>query len=482
MNIIPISGYSPNFSWQVGFNSQNAKNNSQQFRATIRPLNGLEQFTRVPNNVILYEESGIVVNNVTNQGQWSFPLDVNASISGGPYRDYQVVIEAYDFNGNTSAGNSVGGTINEQGWVAYPQGYDIIAITNPRQTGIEMSNNLPTQYTINTGIGNTGFTLNSGNGYSTLNYMGSHGEINIRYLSGIFDSNIVGGYIYVWTGQFPKYEALLGISGYDSIYKSQFTNFDPNLGYIYHPTAAMPFRGSNYVYVSLSFYDNLDQEAIDNGIDISTGLYLSDNSICYNDIAAGSISIGGLNTLYAIQYSGSSNPTGVIGTGVFIVYSGQYNNITSLLYMSRPMSINGLPSYSGVIKTSPGGAGGNAILINNNPINPLVSFNLKLQYPVDDTCSLFINNTPIRDTSDIDDPTTTFDILSLSISNNINIQINDILNIKTKDNNTVSYSTSAWSGDLYYKNGIHRIVTGGINFTGSSGPIPSYYDNGSIKV
>ena len=48
----------------------------------------------------------------------------------------------------------------------------------------------------------------------------------------------------------------------------------------------MAFRGANQVYVSISFYDILDKDAINNGIEIGTGLYLSDNAICYNDIAA----------------------------------------------------------------------------------------------------------------------------------------------------------------------------------------------------
>ena len=82
----------------------------------------------MPSQTILYEQTGITINNVANNGQWSFPIETNAALSGGPYRDYQVVIEAHDVNGNTSAGNIVG-TSNEAGWPSFSQGYDIIAVS-----------------------------------------------------------------------------------------------------------------------------------------------------------------------------------------------------------------------------------------------------------------------------------------------------------------------------------------------------------------
>ena len=477
MTIIPISGYSPSFSWQVGFNSIASQNNSQQFRATVRTLNGLEEFTRIPSSNILYEETGIVVNN------WTFPLSLNASLSGGPYRDYQVVIEAYDGDGNTSAGNFVGGN-NENGWVAYNQGYDIIAITNPRQTGIELSNNLPTliscAYT-GSGTNLTGvFSYNSGNGYQSLNYMGTHGEINIRYLTGIFDSNLVGGFIYVWTGQFPKLETAQGISGYNVVSKSQFS-FDPDLGYVYHPTAAMAFRGANSVYVSLSFYDNLDQEALDNGIDISTGLYLSDNAICYNDIAAGSISIGGFQSIYSMQYTGLEMATGILGTGVSIITEQKFNGNTSVLYLSNPINLTSYQNYTGHSSLIGGGAGGNSILLNNSSTNFIKSFTVNIGYPLDDSMSIWLNGFPIYD-NDIDgDPTTLFDIVSSASQNGYILKNNDLISFYTKNSHGGSYSTAIWTGIVNFYNGKKQIATGGSS-DGGDFVNPYYYTNGYMNI
>ena len=368
LNILPTSGYDPVFSWQVGLSSSLIPANNLAFRATIRPLNGAEQYSRLPNPQILYEETGIFINSSSKQGSWTFPLVTNAAITGGPFRNYQVVVEAHDSNGNTSAGNLVG-TNNENGWVAFNQGYDAIAIYNPRQTGIEMGNNIPTQYSSVTGSGtnllNTGFSLSPSTGYGSFNYMGAHGEINIRFLSGQFNSNLVGGYIYAWTGQFPKLDTALGINGYQNVSKSQFT-FDPMVGYVYHPTAAMAYRGANSIYVSLSFYDNLDAIAIDKGINVSTGLYISDNAICYNDIAAGSITIGGFQTLYGFQYKGTADPTELLGLGCNILSTTVLNGNTYVVYASRPVSSLKYSSYTGVVTNVGNGLGGQSIMINNN--------------------------------------------------------------------------------------------------------------------
>ena len=359
ITIYPISGYSPSFTWQVGLQEIDSISSPLQFRATIRPIHGLEDYTRVPSTTVLYEETGIYINDSSHLGQWGFPLEVNALLTGGPYRDYQVVIEAHDSDGNTSAGNRVQ-TYNEDGWTQYGNGYDIIAIQNTRQTGIELSNNLPTQNTIE----DFNFYINSGHGYSSLNYMGSNGEINIRYLSGLFNSNIVGGYIYTWTGQFPKKEALLRVSGYGGVSKSQFS-FNPSLGYVYHPTAGMQFRGANYVYTSVSFYDNLDKIAIDNGIDISTGLYLSDNAICYNDAAVGSLTIGGFHTIYSMQYTGEDSATGILGTGITTISERNSEGNTSVLYLSEPNNVIGFAPFTGTASNIAGGLGGKSLLNDN---------------------------------------------------------------------------------------------------------------------
>ena len=95
MNIITSQKFDNSFTWQVGYHTlQN--NEPVQFRATIRPLTDNEQYNRIPNPTVLYEETGIVLNSSDGLGRWQFPLSVNSTIAGGPYRNYQLVIEAHD--------------------------------------------------------------------------------------------------------------------------------------------------------------------------------------------------------------------------------------------------------------------------------------------------------------------------------------------------------------------------------------------------
>jgi hypothetical protein len=133
----------------------------------------------------------------------------------------------------------------------------------------------------------------------------------------------------------------------------------------------MAFRGASQVYVSLSFYDNLDQLALNAGQTISTGLYVSDNAICYNDAAVGSLSVGGNQTIYSIQYTGTQPVTGIIGTGNTILSSTVQGNVTTVLYLSNPYNNTQIANnYQGQSQISllPGGTSQKAILINNTPI------------------------------------------------------------------------------------------------------------------
>lgn len=353
----------PNFNWQAGLNNFNSITPEDvQFRVTIRPLTSFESVSRIPSPIVAYEETGVYLNDTTNLGLWQFTFAKNLLSTGGPYRNYQVVVEAHDNNGNTSAGNMIG-TNNENGWTAYPNGYDIIAVNNPRPSGIELSFNLPTQ------LSSTGaFIASTGNSYTSVQYMGSNGEIIIRFNSGTFPSGIVGGFLYTSTNQFPKIDIFSDTSFYGArVEQTQFA-FDVNNPFIYSPHAAFNVRGAPYCYVSVSFFDELDQVLLNNGVNIATGLYVSNNAPFYNDGAAGSLTMGGVVTFYTVQttgypLAGSSRWSGLIGSGgveiARVSTDGTLNvpvNITTIFYMSPPLT--GL--YSGVTGGLPGGGGGNS--------------------------------------------------------------------------------------------------------------------------
>lgn len=370
-NNISITGTnntSPEFNWQVGFRNSESIRQAIQFRVTVRPLSNDEANTRIPSPTVLYEETGVLLNTTEGIGNWQFPLSVNAAISGGPFRSYQLVVEAHDSNGNTSAGNRVG-TTDEEGWTAYPDGFDVIAIYNPRQSGIELTNSIPTQIS---GITKY-FTVE--NNYISKQYLDANGNITINYTSGIFSSDLVGGFLYTSTIPFPKYEIFdTGDLFYHSrVQKTRFDNFSPSNPYIYIPTAAFDIRGAPFIYASISFFDEIDKIILDDGIDISSELYVSNNALFFNDNSAGTLSMAGISTLGAVQVTGYPSMgaylTGLIGSGSVEIArtstSGTANkpgNITTIFYMSKPMTGLGYTGFGGnSIVDIYGGIGGDSI-------------------------------------------------------------------------------------------------------------------------
>ncbi len=351
MNVITTTGFDNAFSWQVGYHDFDSSTEIPQFRATIRPLTDNEQYNKVPNSIVLYEETGIRLNSVDNLGNWKFPLATNVSIAGGPYRDYQLVIEAHDSQGNTSAGNRVG-TSNETNWSLYPYGYDIISIKNPRQTGVELQNNI---LTLDSGNGNY---ITGNSGYRNNAYFDPNGGVAIYFTSGTLNPNLAGGYLYTSTGIFPKAEVLTGCVvpnsyWYNQVSKNRFT-FDSNNPIVYHQTAGRILNQNqlgnidNIIsgYVSISFYDKLDEITIEKrNLDISSGLYLSYNVPIYKDASVGRLNLGGSAVIKSITYSGISNPIAGWGVDKFVIASGDSANnpgLTTIVYLDMSFNPGGM--------------------------------------------------------------------------------------------------------------------------------------------
>lgn len=107
-----------------------------------------------PDPLYYWQETGISLNVGAGDG-YSFPFETNASIiptltaansqtlnvPRGPYRNYDVVIEGHDKNGNSSAGGNVSnGAPNSSGLVdstfSNGIGWDIMSVVNPPITGL----------------------------------------------------------------------------------------------------------------------------------------------------------------------------------------------------------------------------------------------------------------------------------------------------------------------------------------------------------
>jgi hypothetical protein len=332
----------PVFIWSVGSDNQFADTGNYKYMATVRAH---PNRSRIPTYDIVYRESGIT------SPRWEFSLTKNIASSGGPYRDYQVVIEAYNIQGKTSAGNQIG-AVETRSWNLYSDGYDLIEISNPRQSGIEFSDNVPTQRSL--GAGFSGITGN----YASRQYIGPNGDVSIEFTSGAFDSDLAGGYLYISSGRFPKTETAARSGEWATAVKRVRFDFDPLNPYFIHPNAASEIRGATFGYGSVSFYDEIDKILIESGVNISSGLYMSNNAIFYANSTVSKLSLGAAE-LFTVRIPGvwTSIDTEVIdaipSNGSFISLSTDAGGggFTSIFYMGPPLT--GSP-FTGIY----GGVGG----------------------------------------------------------------------------------------------------------------------------
>jgi hypothetical protein len=325
ITVLTDNDANPTFNWQVGSSNSFVTTGGLKYRATVRPNGG--GYSRIPSSGIVYQETGI-----TNL-EFLYSLTKNINSIGGPYRNYQVVIEAHDNQGRTSAGNQIGSVV-ENKWHNFFNGYDIISLSNPVASGIELKRNVPTQTT------GEGDFLEVTGAHDNYAYIGPNGDVTIQFTSGQFEADLVGGYMYVSTGQFPKLEAAIN-TGYNGIVitKNRF-DFDPLLGYVYHPTAGINLVGYTTGYMSVSFYDEVDSELLNNNVNISTGLFISNNAVIYNQSVVGdNFTIGG-QQIIVLKYLEADGPGGGVYGGspidyptATIISSGSVDGVTTVLYM-----------------------------------------------------------------------------------------------------------------------------------------------------
>jgi hypothetical protein len=285
VSVIQSKNLNPIFAWSVGSDDPYATTGTYKYMATVRP--GVTN-SRSPGRTVVFRQSGITSLN------WAFSLANNLSTSGGPYRNYQVVVEAHSANGKTSAGNQIGSP-EANTWHLFPNSYDIIQVSNPRQTGIEFSGAIPTRQSI--GMGFSGITGK----HESYVSMTTNGGINVEFTKGVFDADIVGGFLYASSGKFPKNEtaARSGEWGTRGVKRSSFT-FNPAFPSIHVPSAANHILSSPTIYASISFYDALDAGILAAGRELSGAVYMSNNVIIPSSATTTRLGLGTVN-LYSVR-------------------------------------------------------------------------------------------------------------------------------------------------------------------------------------
>jgi hypothetical protein len=328
ITVLTDNDANPIFNWQVGSNNPYVVTGGLKYRATVRENS--DGFTRIPSSGIVYQESGIT------DLEFLYTLSKNINSVNGPYRDYQVVIEAHDNQGKTSAGNQIG-NVSENRWQNFPQGYDIISISNPRQTGIELSLSIPTESFIG-----SGFRAVTG-AYTSTQFMNPNGGVSINYTSGRFDSDLVGCYLFISSGRFPKYETAIRSGEWATAVNRVRITFDPMNPSITSVDAAINLRGATFGYGSVSFYDEIDAALIDRGIEIGSGLYVSNNALFPANAAVSQLGLGAAS-IYSVRIPGvwTSSDSQVINAiptnGAFISLSTDAGGAgsTAIFYMGPP--------------------------------------------------------------------------------------------------------------------------------------------------
>lgn len=260
---------SPTFSWQVGLNKSVPPPENLYYRVTFREP---QISSPVPSSNIYYEITGL------SNSYYQFLFDTNAALTNGPYKNYEVVVEAHDSRFYTSAGNIIGyGNVqrSENGWIDNPNGYDRVYVygADSQQVTLAPAN----QSSFNNSI-------DSGKNYSFVDF---NGGVVVLFSNNDVSSGIVGGFIYASTGIFTAQDARTGRL---DIVRRQF-KYNPEERYAMAPAVFNPYLPFSTGYMALSVYDSFEREKLLKNPSLFSGFSLSNVVDIYSTGFAHSIAL-----------------------------------------------------------------------------------------------------------------------------------------------------------------------------------------------
>ena len=219
----------PIFVWQVGI-KENAPVIENTFRFTARSPSS----TNIPSSTIYYQNSGIPFD---TKPTFTFTL-LNNIGAGGPYREYDAVVEVIDSTGRTSAGNYITSTVQES-W-SNPNGYDIFNVYNDRLTGVKLTS------------GSTNYAP-----WISKQNIDINGDIQVVLTGNTLPKDIEGGYVYFSQSPFSATDVI----NLNSSILATHARFDRRSQSFYAPTK---LRGIPSGYIMLGLYDTFDDYFITN--------------------------------------------------------------------------------------------------------------------------------------------------------------------------------------------------------------------------
>lgn len=268
----------PTFTWQAGFENVYTPTDfgNVMYRISFRKpsyANALNKATESeiyrptdpfsPSKIIYFQATGLTFTN-----DLSYTLDLQRNIEAfvtqnasvvGAYREFDVVVEAHQLDGTSSAGGNF--TTDDNGYsldslYTNPKGYDICYVNNVS----------PEAITLTRGEDLEAYLGDQSKTFVTHQWFNIENEVKLSIKKGELPPDIVGGYIYTSRKPFTVNQAISdsvtldqsfwrgvpsGLSDY--IIRSEFTSLDNPI------TANCNLAGYLTGYMAVGFYDTFGQ-------------------------------------------------------------------------------------------------------------------------------------------------------------------------------------------------------------------------------
>lgn len=232
------SELNPSFGWSLSNQEGSIGSTDYSSRITIRAPSETYNPT-----LPIYAEYIMPISGSATGTSFQFDFDLNKSITGGPYRNYDFVVEMVDSQGVTSAGNTTTPqSLMENGWVSNPDGFDIIRVNNPIISGFLLSS----------GIDNLTFNNST---YTTNQHFDLNGNILINFSGLIMPIDVQGGRVFTSRSFFTQSDA---ITGNINVNSAEF-RIDNNASTILAQTR-LNTANLQSGYCALMLYDSFDLE------------------------------------------------------------------------------------------------------------------------------------------------------------------------------------------------------------------------------
>tara|TARA_Y100001937_G_scaffold128543_1_gene205749 strand:+ start:379 stop:4797 length:4419 start_codon:yes stop_codon:yes gene_type:complete len=228
---------SPTFNWEMTTSLNQGVTSDLAFRLSIRQKSS----NNVPHTNILFQETGI--RPIGNEANFQFHVTGNAFQFGNftALRDYDVVVEAHDSEGRTSAGGTFSNLGVESNNFSNSNGYDILSVDNPKIAPV---------------LSAEGAACASSDDLCTEQELSIDKSIKLIFQKNNFEDKTRGGFLYVSTRNFNQSEINQKVNIPSDIEVIKF-NYN-NVVELFSADSAR--RAADKLYIAYSLFDIFDEQ------------------------------------------------------------------------------------------------------------------------------------------------------------------------------------------------------------------------------